>query len=136
MIVPAGVRHRLSRGVRDRTFLCGAVDCAQRRVLTRRTGHRPRDPQRDCRAAIAFKCAIADQSVLRIQLCAGSGARVCIDRQRRGRAAESGVGEHEPVSMPPIEVVGVYPTLETLVTQSLILGIMAISVAYNLRAKQ
>ena len=38
--------------------------------------------------------------------------------------------------MPPIEVVGVYPTLETLVTQSLILGIMAISVAYNLRAKQ
>ncbi len=56
----------------------------------------------------------------------------------KGVAALQKVGfvKATPIAMPHIDMLGVYPTMETIVAQTLILGIIAISVAYNLRPKQ
>lgn len=56
----------------------------------------------------------------------------------KGVAALQKVGyvKTTPIAMPQIDMLGVYPSRETVVAQTLILGIIAISVAYNMRPKQ
>ena len=55
----------------------------------------------------------------------------------KGVAALQKVGfvKTTPIAMPHIDMLGVYPSMETAIAQVLILGIIAISVAYNLRSK-
>lgn len=56
----------------------------------------------------------------------------------KGVAALQKVGfvKTTPIAMPQIDMLGVYPSMETVVAQTLILGIIVISVAYNMRPKQ
>jgi high-affinity iron transporter len=40
-----------------------------------------------------------------------------------------------PVAVPRVEVLGIYPTAQTLAAQVVILAIIAVSIRYNLRSQ-